>query len=394
MAGIRGVALITIGTVFGQALVLLVTPIVSRLYSPQDLGHLSIYISLLGMFSTTAALCYELAIPLPEAPRDGAIVSLLATLVVIATSALLAVALCFDHGALLRLVGALDLYDERFWLPVGLALNGVGAVLTLISVRHRTYGRNAVSKGLQGSVQAISQAGAGAAGAGWFGLIAGQLLGLVAGILPLLSRDVWVRGRERPVSVGAELVAQAGRYRNFPILAAPSTLINSAAGNAPALLLASFFGLPVVGLYGLGLRVLQLPTRFLGQSISQVFLGQAADALHQQRLGQFVDPVYRFLLTAALHAFVPLAILARPAFAIIFGAVWIEAGAYVQYLMPWVLVSFVATPLSMLVTVLQKQRVELWLQCGYLLVIGASLAGGAPTRASPSCYSASVARDS
>lgn len=377
MSGMRGVALISIGTILGQALVLLTTPIISRLFTPQDLGHLSVYVSLVGMFSTTAALCYELAIPLPSLSKNAAIVSFISVLAVMATTVAACLVLMIGHGRILSFVGAADLLGSRYWVPVGLLLTGIGTVLTLNTVRYRAYGRNALSKILQGGVQAFAQVSAGVIGFGWLGLIVGQILGLIAGILPLLSPRYWLRGPVAPRVLLRRSWSLARKYRNFPLMAAPSTLVNSAAGNIPALLLASFFGLQVVGFYGLGLRVLQLPARFLGQSLSQVFLGESADALRRKRLSSFVDPAYRSLIAAALHVFIPIAILARPVFSLVFGAVWEQAGAYVQYLMPWVMVGFVSTPLSMLVTVLQRQRQELWLQCAYVVVIAGSLSCGA-----------------
>jgi len=377
VAGIRGVALISVGTLAGQSLVLVSTPLLARLYTPQDMGHLSVFVSLVGIVSTTASLHYELAIPLPKSARGASTVSALAILVLILMCCAMTIVLSINDGALLDLVGAADLRESRYWLPIALLLTGAGTVLTLNTVRYHTYGRNAASKIMQGGVQAASQAAAGLFGAGWLGLIVGQILGMVGGIVPLVSRTLWIQHASTMRGLYLRMTILMRRYRNFPLLAAPSSLVNAGASNIPPLLIASFFGLKAAGLYGLGFRMLQLPTRFVGQAVSQVFLGQAAQGLRENRLASLVDQAYRVLAAAALHVFIPIVILARPAFSVAFGAVWEEAGVYVQCLMPWVMLGFVSTPLSMLVTVLQKQRQELLFQCGYLALIVASLAGGA-----------------
>jgi O-antigen/teichoic acid export membrane protein len=377
VAGIRGAVLISVGTISGQLLTLLAMPLLSRLYNPADLGHLSVFISMVGMLSTIAALHFELAIPLPVLNKNATIVAALAMLIVGLMSLLLTLVLSIGDNWLLTKLGAPDLKSSRYWLPLCLLLTGWSTVLTLNTVRYQTYARNALSKGLQGGVQAISQAGAGLMGTSWTGLVVGQVAGMLAGIVPLVQRQHW---SATPMSLRAKylrLVATMRKYRNFPLLAAPSSLVNSAASNIPALLLAAFFGLQVAGLYGIGFRVLQLPARFVGQSVSQVFLGQAAQAMQRNELAPLVDSVFRFLMTVALHVFISLAILAPPLFAVAFGDSWIEAGSYARYLMPLVALSFVSTPLSMLVTVLQKQRQELWLQCAYLAIIVISLACGA-----------------
>lgn len=68
----RSVAVLAGGTAAGQAIVVLASPIITRLYTPEDFGVLAVYSSLLGILSTVAALRYELAIPLSEKDEDAA----------------------------------------------------------------------------------------------------------------------------------------------------------------------------------------------------------------------------------------------------------------------------------------------------------------------------------
>jgi len=375
VSGSRNATLIMLGTVAGQACTLLSMPLLSRLYTPAEMGYFTMFSALVGLFTTTAALHYELAIPLPASERRAAQLTVLALGIVGVCSLGITAALLLAGPTLLGLANASELQPVKYWLPASFFLGGVTIVWSVYSIRRGRFARNALSKGLQGSVQAFSQTGFALSGAGWPGLIAGQLLGSAAATLPLLDGRVWktnrlFRGRTRRLS------ALLRKYRNFPLAAAPSSLINSAAGNVPTLLLAAFFGAGVAGLYGLGVRVLQMPLRVVGQSISQVFLGQAARARRDRSLPQQVAIVFQVLLKLSLHTFIPLAIIARPLFSVAFGPEWEEAGAYTQWLMPWLLISFVSTPLSMLVTILEKQRVELVLQLAYLALITLALTLG------------------
>jgi O-antigen/teichoic acid export membrane protein len=52
----RNVAVLVGGTAVGQAIVVLASPILTRLYTPEDFGVLAVYASLLGILSTVAAL--------------------------------------------------------------------------------------------------------------------------------------------------------------------------------------------------------------------------------------------------------------------------------------------------------------------------------------------------
>lgn len=374
-SGSRNASLIMLGTVVGQACTMLSMPLLSRLYTPAEMGYFTIFSALVGLFTTTAALHYELAIPLPASERRASQLTQLALGIVTVCAAVIGVALLVTGPRLLALANAGELEAVKYWLPASFFLGGITTVWGVYAIRRGRFARNALSKGLQGSVQAVAQTGLAFSGAGWPGLIAGQLLGSVAATLPLVDGRVWKTNRLFHGKM-RRFAALLRKYRNFPLAAAPSSLINSAANNVPTLLLAVFFGAGVAGLYGLSVRVLQMPLRVVGQSIAQVFLGQAARARRDRSLPQQVAIVFQVLLKLSLHTFIPLTIIARPLFLVAFGPDWVEAGAYTQWLMPWLLISFVSTPLSMLVTVLEKQRAELALQIAYLVLITLALTLG------------------
>ncbi|HOX23097.1 MAG TPA: hypothetical protein PLL10_06490, partial [Elusimicrobiales bacterium] len=68
----RGVAVLAGGTAIGQGLVLALSPVVSRLYTPDDFGTLAVYASFLGIATVIVSLRYEIAIPLPEDDKVAA----------------------------------------------------------------------------------------------------------------------------------------------------------------------------------------------------------------------------------------------------------------------------------------------------------------------------------
>src|SRR6187549_1826241 len=64
------------GTALGQLVVVLASPILTRLYEPIDLGALAVYVALLTIIMSVASLQFELAIPI--APDDRVAAHLLA----------------------------------------------------------------------------------------------------------------------------------------------------------------------------------------------------------------------------------------------------------------------------------------------------------------------------
>ncbi|MFO0705228.1 MAG: oligosaccharide flippase family protein [Nitrospira sp.] len=374
---IGGVAAISIATVVGQAATVLATPVLTRLYAPNDIGEYAVFASFLGILGTTASLHYELAIPLPRAAKDARLLVLVASLISLALAVLLALAISVGEGvALLSDLGR-SLLKMRFMMPFALALTGIGTSLTYYSIRKQSFRRNAGSKVLQAATQAITQVLAGLLGLGWMGLVGGQLIGIGLSILPLVDPTLLVHRNSVLARSVKRMIVLGRRYQNFPLLAAPASVLSAVCNNIPALLLAAYFGMSVAGFYGLGMRVLQLPARVFGQSLSQVFLGSAADALRRGELADLVGQVFRALAASSLHVFVPIGLLAHSLFKVLFGAAWGESATYVVLLLPWVMIAFLSTPLSMLVTVMQRQRQDLYFQMGYLVACGLALSVGA-----------------
>src|SRR3990172_2772668 len=62
----RSVAVLAGGTTLAQVISILVSPALTRLYTPEDFGALAVYISILSMLLVVASWSYELAIALPE----------------------------------------------------------------------------------------------------------------------------------------------------------------------------------------------------------------------------------------------------------------------------------------------------------------------------------------
>jgi O-antigen/teichoic acid export membrane protein len=54
------------GTVIAQVFSVLISPILTRIYSPEEMGDLNIYLRAVGFLSAVATARYELSLPLPK----------------------------------------------------------------------------------------------------------------------------------------------------------------------------------------------------------------------------------------------------------------------------------------------------------------------------------------
>ena len=79
----RGVAVLVGGTTIAQGIIVLTSPILTRLYTPSQVGVYAVATSLLSILIVVSCLRYESAIPLPEddvAAANALALSLVTTL--------------------------------------------------------------------------------------------------------------------------------------------------------------------------------------------------------------------------------------------------------------------------------------------------------------------------
>ena len=372
----RGVAVLAGGTAFGQALTILASPVLTRLYGPADFGVLAVYTSIIGIAGALAALSYHQAIPLPEEDADAAQVlglSLVSTLLV---AVLVAVAVALGGSRLAIFLDAPALVPYLWMIPLGVLGLSAYEVLTQWAVRRKAFPAIARTAVARGAAQTGTQLGLGFAGLGSFGLLLGQLFAQWVGSGSLLRRAVVESGPALRSVNPAGMRAAASRWRRFPQYTGPSVFLSAAGANAPALLLSYFFGGAVTGFYALGSRLLSMPVALVAKSASHVFLASAPGYIREKRLGVEVGLVFARMLRLALTPTLVLAIAAPALFSVVFGDDWRESGVYVRWLTPWLLTAFVGFALTPLVSVLEKQRAGLVFQGVLSLARVAALAIG------------------
>ncbi len=373
----RSVAVLAGGTALGQAVVALASPILTRLYSPEDLGILAVFSSILGMVSVFAALRYELAIPLPQDDADAAALVTFSLGVVVAVSLLMGVGVQFLGGHIADWANAPALRQHLWLLPVGVGMVGFYQVLSYWAVRRQAFGRIARTKLYQGLGATSTHILLGLAAVGPAGLIFGQVVGQGAGVTTL-AIHAWRDGREHLRTMSPEALRRvAWRYRRFPQLSSFSGLLNSAGLQLPALLLAAFYGPLVAGWFLLGQRVVGIPMSLLGQAVAQVYVGTASRLVQedQARLrGIFARTAGRLLVLGLI----PMGVLGVAGpwfFSRVFGIEWVEAGSYVQLLAGAFLLQFAITPLSQTLNIIERQDLQLAWDFGRLLLVVGALLG-------------------
>ena len=373
----KGVVSLTSGTVVGQLLLLAASPVLTRLYSAEDFGTFGVFVSLVSILSVVSSLRYQIAIPIPEDEKKASNLAALAFTIVIVFTAAVA---CLIHPARAWLVSLTNTpaIGAYVWLlPIAIFFVGSYQVLSYWTLRNKAFASIGQAKAAQGAVRAIGQISLAPATGGASGLVGGYILGwgLAAALL--------VRGmckRSQPLQrfplSAREVRAVAKEFRRFPLFSSWSAISNTLSVQLPMILLASFFGPVIAGFYSLTRQVLSAPMQFVGQAVSQAFLSEAPSAARDGRLRPLTMGIFRYLVRVAIPVCLVLGIAAPAIFSLVFGAEWRVSGVYCQWLTGWLFLVFVSSPLSMVPSIMGKQRQELVFHATLLASRIAALLGG------------------
>lgn len=370
---LRNVATLGTGTLVAQAIPILASVLLTRLYEPVAFGGLGFFLSMIAILGVLANGKYEFAILLPERDEDAFhIVCLCVSLIAVSASALLILFMFFQD-----VLGRLFHVSWTGMLPliaVGVFLAGLFRTLNLWFNRKTRYRVMAVSRMLQTGGTAVSAIILGMGGWMKGGLILGVLVGygMAAGFLLLMFviEDArYLRG----IRVNAVL-AQARGHADFPRFMILSSFMEITAIQLPLLLFPTLFGPVAAGYFALSHRVTRAPLGLIVRAVGDVFRQRASRAFASTEGCSRLFRTTAFTLTAmAIPLFVTLCIVSPSLFAFVFGESWRAAGEYTRILAFAYGLQFVANPLSSLFQIAGKQKNDLHLQASYLGGVGAAL---------------------
>ncbi|MBQ1075058.1 lipopolysaccharide biosynthesis protein [Micromonospora sp. C31] len=372
-ASLRGVLSIAAGSAGGQLLALAAAPLLARLYRPTDFGTFAVVTALVAIIGTVAALRFEMAVPLPERERDAHALVVLGCVAACTTAVVGAVAVGVWGGRLAALFGQPALEHWLWMVPPAAAAMGVVLVLNQLAVRRRRFGVIGRRNLAQSAAIVTTQLAAGLAGLRPGGLALGLGAGQIASALVLLrGAGLWARqtraGRR-------DLLRVSRRYRRFPLLLAPSGLLNVLGTQLPVLLVAAWYGSAVAGWLGMTQRIIAVPTALVASAVAQVYLAEMSRAVRESPGSArliFVRATRKLVLVGAVSA-MAVAVAAPTAFGLVFGAQWRTSGTYAQVMALFMATQFVATPLSQALVVFERHGWQLGWDVGRALLVSGAV---------------------
>ena len=344
------------GTTVAQAIPIAISPILTRLYKPEEFGVFALFIAIVGIFSSVISGRYEQALLLPKRDENAVNILFLGFFINVVLSSFLAIIISLFQVEISSFFTDQVSSEVLYAIPLTVFLVGTFNLLNYYSNRKEYYKEIAKATVIKSILVAAIQLGMGYFKSGVFGLVSAQITAQFFANLQFLKKLL----REKKLLSSFSLVKMfflAKKYKDFPKFQAPHALIGVVSNNMPIYLFTLFFNTTVLGLFALSIRIVLTPMSLISSSIAKVY---------NQKIAQMYvnkEDTYSFTLSMLLNIFKKLILpfllfiyFAPEIFAFIFSSEWREAGVYTQILAPWLFISFFTSLIIYIGSLLNLQK--------------------------------------
>lgn len=360
----RSVLTLMTGTTIAQAIPIAISPILTRIYTPEDFGVFALYMSLAVIFSVIVTGRYELAIMLPKKDSDAVYIVFLSVLITLIMSVLTFLIMFFFNANITNLLGNRDISNWLYFIPISVFLSGIYQSLSYWKNRKKGYNEIAISRVSQSSTGATSNLLLGYSGFGSAGLILSSIVSQVVATV-ILGKSSFDKHKKVKRVSKTKLIALAKKYKKFPIYNTQHALVNIVFSQMPIFIFSKFFNASMMGYYALSIRVIQTPISIMGSAFGNVLYEKIVNKRNNKQ--KYMSQIYKFLQTQILLAivlFLSIYFLSNY-MEIIFGKNWSEVGVYIKLLIPWLFMVFMVSPLAFSINMTSNQAKGLFLEWVY-----------------------------
>lgn len=349
----KNVLKLSSGTTIAHLITILISPILTRIFSPTDFGDLQFFQSLIIITSFFATGCYHFVLVSPKKETDTyALFKAIFTITVILSVISIVIGIVFVSNTILNQKVTLFLV---FAFAVTLFANSLIMSFDYLFNRLERYSTISVSRVFRTSSSGLTQLIAGLAKYN-NGLITGVLIGRIV----TLGFYIWSLGLEIVKKIYSSSLSDAfiqlKVYKHQPLFILPSTAISMGSTEIVVFIIASLFGGYELGLYALAYRILSVPSAFIGSSVGEVFYKKSTDLINSKKSVQALT--IRTWASLFGIAFLPCLILylyGTEIIVFVFGTEWEVTGKIAEIIAPLILLNFVSAPTGKLFISLNDQ---------------------------------------
>ncbi|HFV7435737.1 TPA: type 8 capsular polysaccharide synthesis protein Cap8K [Staphylococcus aureus] len=342
-----------------QVILIITTPIITRLYSPTEFGEFTIFSNIAMILIPIINARYDLLIVNTKNDRSANILSQISFLI-----------------SLLILLILIPIFAISAWLYPNFILDFIFIIIMLFLVSLTNIFTNYLNKERKYKVLSlinVFRAGSMALLQIIFGLLALGSLGLIIGfsLSYIASITLGYKTFKKHFNIvrdKEETKALFLENKNQLVYSTPSILLNSLSFSVVVFFIGILYTNTEVGIYGMAIRVLGIPVTIISLGLSKIFMQQAND--YYIEYGNFRNLLLKFssiLVIVSIILYVPLYLFSEELVNILLGHSWVDAITVIKIVIPLFVIRLIVSTVSLSVIVLQKQQLELILQALFLI---------------------------
>lgn len=343
----KAVSTLTIGSLISQLIPLALSPVLARIFTPEDFGLFAIFFALTSIFGVSIAGKYDISTLIPRKDSDAINLTIISFFLSLIGSVLLLICILlfwifnkdntfFTNSYYIWIIG----------LPVAVLFTGIFNTLSFINTRFENYSDIAQAKIYKSIALSFSQIILGLYSFGMVGLSTGLIISNIFANIKLVKNIFKKSFTSTEISTKRikELMIE---YKVYPLYLNPASLLDIATLQMPLLFIIKIAGDTINGHFFFASRIISIPSTLIGKAISQVFFQKITNLKsNNKKCIPLFTTTARTLFLIALPISMILFLISPIMFEFIFGKVWIEAGLIAQYLSLIFLIQFPVSALS------------------------------------------------
>ena len=334
---------------------------ISRLYPPAEFGDYQMFIATASIVAVVATGRYEMAIVIPKKKETAIHLISLSLCLSVTVSIIFYIAfsmLEFQIDIFKEIKGAISIYAVALaWYQI----------LYMWFVREGEYKKLSYALILFPVANLILCVGCSFCYVGVNGLVFSIIVARFIEILFLIY--VFYKSNGLKKINFRYCMGLLKKYVDFPKYCILGDSIDSLASSVPTYLINYYFGNVITGYYGMAHQCLGMPSGLVAKSIGDVFK-EKASSIYREKLEciEIFVKTLKLLVVIAVLFGLGILLIAPLLFELLLGKEWRIAGEYAQIMFGLCSIRLIASPLSSIYIIAERQYNYLKIQCAMLIV--------------------------
>lgn len=360
------------GNTISQAIPFLIAPLITRIFTKDEIGASANWLALVGLIGVVATGRLEMAIPLPKSNKEARFIfssGLVITLFITLLSCIVLffakdIALWYEDPSL----------EQYIWLiPFGVLSIGLLGLTSNWALRHRRYTTVSYGKIAQSLLNNLGAVLLGYIAFGTMGLIVAWIVSQFVNAFVMLDKTEFSRKLWTSHFNFTFFKKTLKKYKEFPLINSLHAFTDMFATQFFLFyLITVYFSTEELAMFALLTRYVKAPIVLVSSAVSQLYYIEAGKLINNEQSG--VPMAMKTLKTVTIFAipFILILLFFGPTiFEFYLGKEWREAGVYAQRFAPMFFLFFFVSPLSGTPLLFNKQKTAFLLSViGYIFSLG------------------------